>query len=197
MKSGNSLKTWAYSLAVLAAAGLAINMSGCKQKTLVTATINTTKLLQYDDGYQELAKQYFKARVDLAAKLQKDLAKTGGVIKDQATYDKYAKAEADLNAKWLKITREFTEKKMIDVRKVCDKLHETKGIELVLLDSAEQPTVEYGAVDVTADVLVELSGFAGGTAKNEAADGSKEKTKTEQTPEKDKTASSGGTSGGK
>ena len=85
MNSGNSLKNWAYSLAVLAAAGLTLNLSGCEQKPLVTATIDTAKLLQYDDGYQELAQQYFKARLDLTNKLQKDVAKTGGVIKDQAT----------------------------------------------------------------------------------------------------------------
>ena len=174
MNSGNSLKNWAYSLAVLAAAGLTLNLSGCEQKPLVTATIDTAKLLQYDDGYQELAQQYFKARLDLTNKLQKDVAKTGGVIKDQATYDKYAKAEADLNAEWLKITRDFTEKKMVDVRRVCEKLHKEKGIDLVILDSAEQPTVEYGAVDVTADVMVELSGFAG-EAKESGGDSGKDK----------------------
>ncbi|MDO5295475.1 MAG: hypothetical protein Q4F00_02375 [bacterium] len=176
MNRERGLKYWAYSLTALAVIGVSLNLSGCKQKPLVTATIDTTKLLQNDDGYQKLAQQYYNARIDLASKLQKE---TGGVIKDQATYDKYAKAEADLNAEWLQITRDFTEKKMVDVRKVCDKLHETKGIDLVVLDSAWQPTVEYGAVDVTADVLAELSGFASdakGTdekEKNSSADSGK------------------------
>lgn len=192
MKRDRGLKIWAYTLTAAAAAGFVLNLSGCEQKPLVTATIDTTKLLQYDDGYQELAQQYFKARVDLAGRLQKDLAKTGGVIKDQATYDKYVKAEADLNAEWLKITRDFTEKKMVDVRRVCEKLRETKGIDLVILDSANQPTVEYGAVDVTADVMVELSGFAGSAKETPSSGDAGGDKKSGKQTDKDKGSSAGG-----
>ncbi|MBQ7567430.1 hypothetical protein IJT17_01340 [bacterium] len=189
MKRINGLNGWAFSLAMVAIAGLAINLSGCEQKKLVTASIDTTKLLQNDDEYQRLAQQYFNERIKLASELQQDVKKSGGVIKDQSLYNKYAKAEADLNAEWLKKTREFTEKKMVNVRKICDKLHATKGIDLVVLDSDQQPTVEFGAVDVTADVLAELSGFASepDTAKPadelpEKQDGGGDKTTSEELP---------------
>lgn len=164
------LSVWGISFALFAMSSVALGTVGCEQRALVTATVNTTKLLQYDDEYQRLSQEYFKARVEMANKLREKLKETGGVIKDQAVFDKYTKAEADLNAEWLKITREYTEKKMAVIRNSCEKMRETKGIDLFVLDSAEQPSVEYGAVDVTSDIMVDMSSFAGEGGEAKADD---------------------------
>lgn len=143
------------------------------------ATVDTTKVLQLDPEYQNLAQEYFNARVKLAGELQETLTKNGGTIKDQATYDKFIKAEHELNSTWMGITRQFTAKKMDSVTSACSKLTEQKGFDIVLLDSSEIATVEYGAIDITADVLVELSSFAGTDQKGEAKSGEAKSTDAE------------------
>ena len=170
MERRSAWKCAALAVSVCAMLGL----GGCEQKPLVTGTLDPTKLLEYDEEYQHLSSEYLKARMELTADLQKTLEKSGGVIKDQATYDKFALAEKKLDEEWGKITSDFTDQKMGEIRQACDKLHQSKGIDLVLLDTSYHPTVEYGSTDITSDVLVELSGFAGSdTITNDGQDKAK------------------------
>lgn len=146
---------------------------GCgEQRPLKTGTINSTIILQQDDHYQELAQSYFDERTKAAYTVEQTVKQAGGEIKDQATYDKLRKLEADLEAKWLKTTRQYTEEKMVLVSAACDKVCKEKQIDIVLLDSSEMPVCEYGSVDITQDILQQMPGFAGGSddnSKTEAA----------------------------
>ena len=174
MKIGLFRRNWALAWGVASALGVGLLLTGCddvasfaKPKPLKCASVNTTKVLQLDSEYQNLAQEYFNARIKLAGELRQTVEKNGGKIQDQATYDKFAKAEHELNATWLEITRQFTKKKMDAVASACTKITTAKGLDIVLLDSDEIPTVEYGAIDITADVMVELSNFAGTGEKSE------------------------------
>lgn len=135
---------------------------------LVTGTVDTVKMLQYDEEYQSLARDYYKERVLLASQLEKVVQENGGVIKDKDTYERFAKLDKELNEKWLKKTREYTEKKLVSVKGACESVCKSKGIDIVLLDSQDYATVEYGGVDISADVFGELPGFAGGSASPDA-----------------------------
>ena len=162
MSLNRGWKSWIVPVAMVAiGAGVALGTVGCEPKELKTGTVDTAKLLQYDEEYQKLAQQYFNERVKLTAELREAVASTGGEIKDQATYDKFTKAEADLNKEWAKITHEFIDRKMEKVEKACAVICKNKGIDMVLLDSPQNPVVESGAIDISPDVMVELSGFAG------------------------------------
>ncbi len=166
MSLNRGWKSWIVPVAMVAiGAGVALGTVGCEPRELKTGTVDTAKLLQYDEEYQKLAKQYFDERIKLTNELRKAVASTGGEIRDQATYDKFTKAEADLNKEWTKITHEFIERKMDKVEKACAIISKNKGIDLVLLDSPQNPVVESGAVDISSDVMVELSGFAGSNTK--------------------------------
>lgn len=175
MKIGLVRKNLALALGGVGVLGVSLLLTGCDKvasfvtpKPLKCASVNTTKVLQLDSEYQNLAQEYFNARIKLAGELRQTVEKNGGTIQDQATYDKFARAEHELNATWLEITRQYTKKKMDAVASACTKIVSSKGLDIVLLDSDEIPTVEYGAIDITADVMVELSNFAGTGEKSEA-----------------------------
>lgn len=153
----------------LVATGLLLGFlaAGCQNqpKMLTTGTVDTTMILQSDDEYQALAKDYFKERVVLADQLTRSVKQQGGEIRDQATYDKFKAAERDLLAKWTERTRKFTESRMARICKAAEAVARKKGLDVVLLDSREFQTVEYGAINVTGDILAEMPGLAGGNAQ--------------------------------
>lgn len=148
----------------LVAAGLML--AGCQQDApLVTGSVDTTRILRFDSEYQDLAQEYFNERIKLAGELNKAVEAQGGQIKDQATYDRFTKAERELSARWLKKTREFTASRMKRISAAAEVVSKQKGLGLVVLDSDEFPTIEYGAVDVTGDILDQMPGFAGGATQ--------------------------------
>lgn len=153
----------------MVAAGLML--AGCQQDApLVTGSVDTTKILRFDSEYQDLAQEYFNERIQLAGELNKAVEAQGGQIKDQATYDRFTKAERALSEKWLKKTREFTATRMKKISAAAEVVSKEKGLGLVVLDSDEFPTVEYGAVDITGDILDQMPGFAGGATQTPDAD---------------------------
>ena len=69
--------------------------------------------------------------------------------------------EVELNNKWSQKTRDYVSKKLDSIKDVCAKVAEKKQLDLVLIDSADAPSVEYGGVDISGDILGELPGMAG------------------------------------
>lgn len=151
--------------------------AGCQgeARSLVTGKVDTTQILKYDDEYQSLAREYFAERVTVADRINQIVAQQGGEVRDQATYDRLRAMEAEINQKWLKRTRQFTKDRMVEVSAAAQVVAGKKGLDIVILDSVEFPTVEFGAVDVTGDILAEMPGLAGGGAPSAPAP--EEKTK--------------------
>jgi Skp family chaperone for outer membrane proteins len=129
----------------------------------VTGKVDTTQILKLDNEYQTLAQQYFAERVTVADKINRIVAQHGGEIRDQATYDQLKAMEGEINQKWLQRTRQFTQGRMVTISAAAKVVADRKGLDIVILDSPEFPTVEFGAVDVTGDILAEMPGFAGGS----------------------------------
>lgn len=170
-------------------AGIAVSaLAGCDSRKLATGTIDSELLLRQDSQYQHIAQQYYNERQALSVQLLKE---TGGTIKDQATYEKYAKLENDLNEKWLSKTREFTECKIAEVQSSCKSVCASKNIDIVLINSDSFPTVEYGAVDITGDILAamasaEAAGQNTADAQPSSGDGQSPDPEAEKSPEVNK-----------
>ncbi len=156
---------------------------GCapKEKVIIrTGTINSTVVLQQDDKYQELSRQYFAERIKASQEVQrivKENSNVDGVVSDQSVYDKLIKIQNDVESKWQKRTTEYVDAKMKSMEKAAAKVALDKGLDLVLIDSKDVPTVEYGSHDITANVLAAMPGFAG------AADSEGEQAKAAESTE--------------
>lgn len=166
----------------LVAAGLLLGLlgTGCQSQEPVllrTGSVDTTRILKFDDEYQNLAQDYFRERVILADQLNKAVEAQGGALRDQATFDKFRSLEQELYKKWLDKTREFTRSRMVKIGAAAEAVARKKGLDLVVLDSKEFPTVEYGGVDITGDILGEIPGLAGGSAEPAPATPSPEATR--------------------
>ncbi len=137
--------------------------AGCQTQSpvLKTGTVDTTVLLQADDEYQEFAQEYLVERVASAEKVRKIVAAQGGEVRDQATLEKLRAIEAELLKKWQDRTNEFTRSRMDRISAAAQVVAQKKGLHLVLIDAKDYATVEFGAVDVTGDILAEMPGFAG------------------------------------
>lgn len=144
-------------------------LAGCNKQTVPmrTGTINSTVILQNDDEYQKLSQEYFAERIKAAAEVErlvKEHSGKDGVLKDKSIYGKLLKIQNDVESKWQKRTAEYVSKKMDSMRTACEAVAAEKQLDLVLIDSDDVPTIEFGAHDITADAMGKMPGFAGGNA---------------------------------
>ncbi|MGN0011762.1 MAG: hypothetical protein ACI37J_00395 [Candidatus Bruticola sp.] len=141
--------------------------AGCtpKEKVVIrTGTINSTVVLQEDDKYQELSRQYFAERIKASQEVQrivKENSNADGVVSDKSVYDKLMKIQNDVESKWQKRTADYIDAKMKSMEKAASEVALDKDLDIILIDSNDVPTVEYGGHDVTANVLAAMPGFAG------------------------------------
>lgn len=141
--------------------------AGCtpKEKVVIrTGTINSTVVLQEDDKYQELSRQYFAERIKASQEVQrivKENSNANGVVSDKSVYDKLMKIQNDVESKWQKRTADYIDAKMKSMEKAASEVALDKDLDIILIDSNDVPTVEYGGHDVTANVLAAMPGFAG------------------------------------
>lgn len=152
-------------LAVLAVGCLCAFGCTTKEKVIIsTGTINSTVVLQEDDKYQELSRQYFAERIKASQEVQrivKENSNVDGVVSDKSVYDKLMKIQNDVESKWQKRTAEYVDTKMKSMEKAAAQVALDKGLDIVLIDSNDVPTVEFGGHDITANVLAAMPGFAG------------------------------------
>lgn len=141
--------------------------AGCtpKEKVVIrTGTINSTVVLQEDDKYQELSRQYYAERIKASQEVQrivKENSNADGVVSDKSVYDKLMKIQNDVESKWQKRTADYIDAKMKSMEKAASEVALDKDLDVILIDSNDVPTVEYGGHDVTANVLAAMPGFAG------------------------------------
>ena len=141
--------------------------AGCtpKEKVVIrTGTINSTVVLHEDDKYQELSRQYFAERIKASQEVQrivKENSNADGVVSDKSVYDKLMKIQNDVESKWQKRTADYIDAKMKSMEKAASEVALDKDLDIILIDSNDVPTVEYGGHDVTANVLAAMPGFAG------------------------------------
>ncbi|MGM9992353.1 MAG: hypothetical protein ACI376_05845 [Candidatus Bruticola sp.] len=158
---------WCGAVCALLTVGVLL-ASGCNtqnQKAIIrTGTINSTVVLQQDDKYQELSRQYFAERVKASQEVQrivKENSDANGVVSDKSIYDKLMKIQNDVESKWQKRTADYIDAKMKSMEEAAQKVAVDSKLDIILIDSDDVPTVEYGGHDVTANVLAAMPGFAG------------------------------------
>ena len=131
-----------------------------KPKKLVVGTVDTSMVLHADPEYMPMAQQYMRERTEIQAQFMKE-ART--INKDdpkavQAIKAKYADLERKLAERWRMKTEEFLKVRHGQMRDDVAEICKDKKIDMVLIHSKEIATVEWGAVDITQDVLLKTSG---------------------------------------
>lgn len=131
-----------------------------KQGKINIGTVDTAVLVQDDPRYQEMSVLYVKENTALkeefftklkAAAENKDKEKLDALRKDISARQK------ELDAKWLKKTQEFLASRHEAIKGQAEEIAKRKNIDMVIIDSSEYPTVEWGGVDMTPDMKLALS----------------------------------------
>ena len=138
---------------------------GASAAKLVTGRVDTAVVLQADPEYQKNAEAYLKEQVTLRDKYFeqfKSARESGDENKKKQIGAAYQDAEQKLNDKWNQKTNDFLKSRHDKLRAAAEAIAKDQKIDLVVVDSAKYPSVEYGATDITSEVLAKLQG--GGAA---------------------------------
>jgi hypothetical protein len=174
MNSVTSKKQRLLGLACTAGLAFALAATGCKpgqggDAKLNVGTVDTAVLLRDDPSYQTLSIDYMKENTDLRASFM-DRGKgipNGNGQQKRALQMEYIAAQKKLDAKWMEKTQKFLESRHGEIRDTAQKIAESKDIDMVIVNSKEYPTTEFGGVDITKDLslaLTQESGAPAGTA---------------------------------
>lgn len=160
---------------IAVALGLALLLIGCEKgpsagligsdspAKLVCGKVDTEVILKADPEYQNLSKEYLDEQIAMEARIQKELVQIGNDTAAQGELRNKALAEQKkLQERWLKKTDDFLQTRHGKMREAVAQLCKEKNIDLVVIDTRLYPSVEYGAIDITQDVLMRL-GQATGT----------------------------------
>lgn len=139
----------------------AVICSGCepaKTAKISIGKIDTAVLVQDNPEYLELSKAY----IDEQTKFRKGLfEKMKAVSKNKEKLKKIQaeglKKQKEIDAKWSKKTADFLAAQHESIRERAKGIAERKNIDIVIIDSKEYPTVEWGGVDMTPDMKLSLS----------------------------------------
>lgn len=155
------MKLWTFLLlGTLALVGCQEQKPGSSPSSkLVTAKLDTLPILQSDPEYQILAKDYAKENLELSKRIKGEI--DSGKLAERDAPQKYMVAQEKLNKKWMAATNDFIQTRHGTMRDIVKQMCEEKGIDIVLIDSKAYPTVEYGALDITQDVLMKIHGGMG------------------------------------
>lgn len=131
-------------------------------QAIITATVDTLPILQQDPEYQKLAQKYTTDNLELSKQIKKRM--DAGELSEAEAAQEYLKRQKALNDKWMKNTNDFIQTRHAKMRAAVKAMAEEKKIDLVLIHSKVYRSVEYGAFDITQDVLMKVYGSPlGGT----------------------------------
>ena len=163
-----------YSSAFIFSALLSCVIGGCNESSrepLHTGTVNSTVIIQRDSRYQELAAEYTKERMAAAEQVQKLVKQhsKNGILSDSGVYKKLLQIQEEVESKWQKKTGEYLESKRNRMRQACERIAAEKQLDLVVVDSGDVPTVEFGAHDITENVLAVMGDMESQPAADQSA----------------------------
>jgi Skp family chaperone for outer membrane proteins len=123
---------------------------------MIAAKLDTLPILQQHPEYQKLAEQYTKDNLELRKEIGQ--AVNAGKIPEQEAAKVYLERQDQLNKKWMDTSNKFIQERHETLRKAVAELCQEKGIDMVVVDSKVFHTVQYGAIDITQDVMWKLYG---------------------------------------
>ena len=155
-------------LLILTAAAL---LAGCEKPAskaaagpanpLITAKVDTATILQADPEYQVNAEKYMKEQVELEGKFFgrfKSAREEKDEDKKKEVAAAYNDARNKLEEKWNKKTAEFLQSRHDKLKAAAEQVAKDQKIDLIVVDSKQYPSVEYGATDITQEVMMRLAG---------------------------------------
>lgn len=128
---------------------------------LTTGRVDTAVILQADPDYQVNAEAYVKEQLELEGKYFgkfKDARTAGDEAKKKEISAAYNDARAKLDEKWRKKTEDFLKTRHDKLRAATEQVAKDQKIDLVVVDSKEYPSVEFGATDITQEVMLRMTG---------------------------------------
>jgi len=155
MKIANVLKS-----GLVAVALGSLLLTGCQpaKTKIAVGKVDTAELLKDDPDYQSLSIDYLKEQTDARKEIVKKLeAAQGNEAKMEALQKEWMEKQQSFNKKWETKTVDFLKSRHESIRDTAAKIAERKNIDMVIVDSAEYPTVEWGGVDMTKDMALALS----------------------------------------
>ena len=167
-----------YTLAGLSVAlGCALFLTGCQPEgngKIAVGKVDTAQLLQDDPDYQSMSVTYLREQTDVRKEYVDQMKAAGkDEAKIKALQDKYGKVSDEFDLKWKKKTEEFLNTRHDSIQATAADIAKRKNIDIVIIDSAMYPTVEWGGVDMTKDMALAMS------------DGSQQQPKATGTPNGD------------
>jgi len=135
--------------------------TGSDKPHLTSGRVDTAVILQADPEYQKTAEAYLKEQMAVKDKF---------FVKFKAAHDEkdedkkkeigaaYTDAQQKLDEKWKKKTAEFLQSRHEKLRAAAEQVAKDQKIDLVVVDSKEYPSVEFGATDITQEVMLRMSG---------------------------------------
>lgn len=134
-----------------------------KDAKLTIGKIDTALLVQDDPRYQELSLAYMKEQGEFREKMFEKMK----AAKDDQTQLNDVRKEAmegqkKLDKEWMQKTQDFLQSRHAAIKDKAKAIAERKNIDMVLIDSSEYPTIEWGGVDMTKDMMLDLAQNTGG-----------------------------------
>lgn len=141
------------------AIGTAALIIGCEpgeaDRSLRVGKVDTAILLRDDPKYQNLSIEYMKENMALREKFLGKMKSAGESDSARQEVQKsYSEEQKKLDGKWMKKTQDFLDSTHTNIKDLAKKIAESKDIDIVIVDSKEYPTVEWGGVDITPDLAL-------------------------------------------
>lgn len=151
-----------YSFAVLTAMlGLTLILSGCEPEgtgKIAVGKVDTAQLLQDDPDYQSMSVEYLRDQTDMRKEYVDQMKAAGNdETKVKELQEKYQKLSQEFDLKWKAKTEEFLKTRHDSIQATASEIAKRKNIDIVIIDSAMYPTVEWGGVDMTKDMALAMS----------------------------------------
>jgi outer membrane murein-binding lipoprotein Lpp len=132
---------------------------GRSSGTLVAGRVDTATILQSDPEYATLSKDYFTEQLTMKQDFVKAARAAGKNGNEQAKLrEQFMTRQKALDQKWVGKTKDFLETRHTRLDDAVAAICKDKGIDLVVIDSKLYPSVEYGATDITQDVVTRIYG---------------------------------------
>lgn len=135
--------------------------AGSSAPALTTGRVDTAMILQADPEYQKTAEVYVKEQLELEGKFFgkfKDARDEKDESKKKEIAAAYNDARNKLEAKWNKKTAEFLQSRHDKLAAAAEQVAKDQKIDLILVDSKQYPSVEYGGTDITQEVMLRMAG---------------------------------------
>ncbi len=133
---------------------------GCdpqQSKKMAVGRVDTAILLQDDPEYQSLSIEYLKEQTDVRQKFVEKMKAASSPQAKEEAQNVYEVSQRELDGRWLEKTQAFLQERHTVIQDTAEAIAKRKSIDMVIVDSSMYPTTEWGGVDITPDLQLEMN----------------------------------------